>query len=318
MSSNTRSSFNTQATNVAAIEVATNQVINWDFLDDVEEESETELFWDASYADATRPPSDECMCAGCTLDEDDFNPQREPSYAEAARTPSPVDYERNPSPARPSHGYDCWCNECIKADEDEENNRLWGDIDPSDPDNAKDDPDFSKDDRGGINYHSRRHDKREFRAKERTKDAKKQSSFKKHFKKHFKKRGARNPRTNVRHETRNSKRKHRDVSSDEDENSFEMLDELETTTAHLEPHANSASENSASENSASENYDADLPEKDDRYHRKNRHTKREKHIRDQEKMARELGIPVARKMKRRDIPTSRYNRHKEHIDREEF
>jgi hypothetical protein len=31
-------------------------------------------------------------------------------------------------------------------------------------------------------------------------------------------------------------------------------------------------------------------------------------------MARELGIPLARKMKRRDIPTSRYNRHKACLD----
>ena len=230
--------------------------INWDFLDEIEDENsaeensaedelsrEPEMSREPSYAEATRTPSPfyatHCFCYGCR-----------PDYYD-------VDDSISCASSHYGHGYDCWCNECTKADVDEENNRLWGDIDS---DFTKDDPDFSKDDRGGINYHSRRHDKREFRAKERTKDAKKQSSLKKHFKK----RGARNPRTNVRHETRNSKRKHRDVSSDEDENSFEMLDELETTTAHLEPHANSASENSASEN-----FDADLPEKDDRYHRKN-------------------------------------------------
>ena len=281
-----------------------NARINWDLLDDIDELTrEPEMSRESSNVETTRTPSPfyatNCFCYGCR-----------PDYYD-------VDDSISCASSHYGHGYDCWCNECTKADVDKENNRLWGDIDP---DFTKDDPDFSKDDRGGINYHSKRHDKREFRAKERTKDTKKQSSFKKHYKK----RGARNPRTNVRRETRNSKRKRLDASSDEDENSFEMPDELETAMTPLieyDTYDNpplEPQEHSALENSASENFDADLPEKDDRYHRKNRHTKREKHIRDQEKMARELGIPVARKMKRRDIPTSRYNRHKEHIDREEF
>jgi hypothetical protein len=66
-------------------------------------------------------------------------------------------------------------------------------------------------------------------------------------------------------------------------------------------------------------FDGDLPVKDDRERRlyRKHNYRREKHIRDQEKMARELGIPVARKMKRRDIPSSRYKRHKERFDMQE-
>jgi hypothetical protein len=135
----------------------------------------------------------------------------------------------------------------------------------------KGEPNFAKDDRGCINYHCKRHNKR-------------------------------NIKTSI-------KRKHSDVSSDEDE------------IVRHEPEIDPFLEYGMYYNpplEKQEQHDSDLPEKDSRYHRKNRHIKREKHIRDQEKMARELGIPVARKMKRRDIPTSRYNRHKERIDMEEF
>jgi len=255
--------------------------INWDFLDEIDDE-------------LPREPE----------------MSREPSYAEATRTPSPFD-----------HGFDCWCNQCTKEDEEEENDRLWGDIDPYDSDFTKDDPDFSKDDRGGINYHNKRHDKREFRAKSAKKDNEKQSSFKKHFnKKHFKKRGARNPRPDIRRETRNSKggiKRTRLYATSDEESGDEP--EISSPPAKAEP----LCEDGTYDNPPmpeQEHFDADLPVKDDRERRlyRKHNYMREKHIRDQEKMARELGIPVARKMKRRDIPTSRYNRHKERFDMENY
>jgi len=253
--------------------------INWDFLDEIDDEL----------------PSEPEM-------------SRESSYADATRTPSPFD-----------HGFDCWCNQCTKEDEEEEKDRLYGDIDPYDSDFTKDDPDFSKDDRGGINYHNKRHDKREFRAKSAKKDIEKQSSFKKHFKK----RGVRNPRTDIRRETRNSKagikcrikRTRLDATSDE----YEYDEpEISSPPAKAEPLCDYGTYDNPPM-PEQEHFDADLPVKDDRERRlyRKHNYMREKHIRDQEKMARELGIPVARKMKRRDIPTSRYNRHKEKFDMQE-
>ena len=351
MSANASSSFNTKSTHVASTPVAINPIlnlvnsnahkevvlrllleamnrphremeelmhahtrINMTSLDDIEEESDTELFEEPSYKDDTsaqsllqtcrisRIPSpvlsSHCLNGWCVCcHEDDFN---QPSY-----------------PVPSNHGYDCWRRKCCREDEEDE---IYDYTSIQQEEDDEGEPDFAKDDRGGINYHCNRHDKREYRAKSAKKDAEKHSSFKKHFKK----RGARNPRTDLRRETRNSKscikRKRLNASSDEDENSFEneMLDEpeIDATPVRYKPFEYCTYDNPPLE--PQEHFDADLPEKDDRYHRKNRHTKREKHIRDQEKMARELGIPVARKMKRRDIPTSRYNRHKASIDMEEF
>ena len=278
--------------------------INWDLLDENEElssknssENSSEVSeWHSewlssehSYAEATQIPAPDgygCMCAGCVLDEDDFN---QPS-----------------SPVPSNHGYDCWCRKCCGEDEEDE---IHDHTSVQQEEEDKGEPNFAKDDRGGINYYCKRHDKREYRAKSAKKDAKKRALFKK--------RGARNPRLDVRRETRNSKtaikRKRFDVSSDE-----EIEDTVYTAPSQCKNVVEPSDVYDNPPLEEQEHHDSDLPEKDSRYHRKNRHTKREKHIRDQEKMARELGIPVARKMKRRDIPTSRYNRHKEHLDREEF
>lgn len=301
----------------------------WDLLDDIDELThQPEMSRESSYAEATRTPSpfsSQCYCPGCGLDEDEgisLNPSQYATYA--ATHTATHSTSRAPSPASLDHGYDCWCKKCTREDEDdeEEKNRLWGDIDPYDSDFAKDDPDFAKDDRGELNYHSKRHDKREYRVKSIKKDIETQSSFKKHFKK----RGARNPRPNSRHETRNSKagikcrikRNRLDaISDEEDENSFDEP-EIASTPAieHYDTYDNPPM---PPQEQDTLHFDGDLPVKDDRERRlyRKHNYMREKHIRDQEKMARELGIPVARKMKRRDIPTSRYNRHKEKFDMQE-
>jgi hypothetical protein len=280
--------------------------INRTSLDDIEEESDTELFEEPSSEDDANTlsflqscrisripspvPSNHCLNYWCVCrHEDDFN---QPSY-----------------PVPSNHGYDCWCRKCCGEDEEDEEDEIYNYMSVQQDEDDEGEPNFVKDDRGGINYYCKRHDKREFRAKSAKEDAKKQSSFKKHFKK----RGARNPRTNLRRETRNSKRKYLDVSSDEEDEILQYEPATNIKPAQYETFIKYETyDNPPLE--PQEHFDADLPEKDDRYHRKNRHTKREKHIRDQEKMARELGIPVARKMKRRDIPTSRYNRHKASLD----
>ncbi len=284
--------------------------INWDFLDDIDELThQPEMSRESSYAEATRTPSPfyatHCFCYGCR-----------PDYYG-------VDDNISCATSHYGHGYDCWCNQCTMENEDEEEkNRLYGHIDPYDSDFAKNDPDFAKDDRGELNYHSKRHDKREYRVKSIKKDIETQSSFKKHFKK----RGARNHRPDTRRQTRNSKAgikcrikcNRLDTSSDEDE-----YDELETYEPEIAsvsaPVINSDKPSMPPQEQDTLHFDADLPVKDDRERRlyRKHNYMREKHIRDQEKMARELGIPVARKMKRRDIPTSRYNRHKEKFDMQE-
>jgi hypothetical protein len=179
---------------------------------------------------------------------------------------------------------------------------------------AEDNPDFTKDDRGELNYYHKRHEKREYLAK---KEAKVRASSDR--RKQFKKRGARNPRPNERRATRNSKnahkRKHHEVSDEE----LEMwMSDDEEVIAPPTPTLTYDNPPQPPQKQDEMLFDGDLSEKDSRYHRKKHRYMREKHIRDQEKMARELGIPVARKMKRRDIPSSRYNRHKEAMDFHDF
>jgi len=324
--------------------------INWDFLDEVEDENSTEDFVEdelsrepemsrePSYAEATRTPSPfyatNCFCYGCQPDyyDVDDNISCATSHdghgydcwcASCTREDEnrlDEGISRNPSPVPSNHGYGCWCLECCEGYEDDGSyDYLYEEMNP-----AEDDPDFAKDDRGELNYHSKRHDKREYRSKVAKKDIETQSSFKKHFKK----RGARNPRPDSRHKTRNSKagikcgikRTRLDTSSDEDEyGELETYEPEITSKPATEHHDNSDKPLMPEQEQDTLHFDADLPVKDDRERRlyRKHNYMREKHIRDQEKMARELGIPVARKMKRRDIPTSRYNRHKEQFDMQE-
>lgn len=256
--------------------------INWDFLDDIDEPTSPTY---SSIASESAPHSCNTSCR-------------------TSRAPSP-------GPVKDDgewHGFDCWCNECTYSGS--EDDMYYAGIDLEEYN-----PDFSKDDRGGLNYYHKRHDKREYLAK---KEAKVRASSDR--RKQFKKRGARNPRPNERRATRNSKkaangaikRKHSEISSDEE--LWVSMSEDEEVIAPPTPtlmYDNPPEDPQVQDEML---FDGDLPEKDSRYHRKKHRYMREKHIRDQEKMARELGIPVARKMKRRDIPSSRYNRHKAVID----
>lgn len=263
--------------------------INWDFLDDIDEPTSPTY---SSIASESVPQSPLQSCyTSC-------NTSRAPS-------PGPVKDDGE------WHGFNCWCNECTYSDSEDEDYMYYAGIDLE-----EDNPDFSKDDRGGLNYYHKRHDKREYLAK---KEAKVRASSDR--RKQFKKRGARNPRPNERRATRNSKkaangaikRKHSEISSDEELWMSMSEDEEEVIT----PPTSTLTYDNPPEDPQEQDemlFDGDLPEKDSRYHRKKHRYMREKHIRDQEKMARELGIPVARKTKRRDIPSSRYNRHKAVID----
>ena len=268
--------------------------INWDFLDDIRDD-----------IDEPTSPTYSSIAS-------ESAPQSPLQSCRTSRAPSP-------GPVKDDgewHGFNCWCNECTYSDSGDED-YMYSEIDLEEynPDLSKDDPDFSKDDRGGLNYYHKRHDKREYLAK---KEAKVRASSDR--RKQFKKRGARNPRPNERRATRNSKkaangaikRKRSEISSDEElwMSMSEDEEEVITPTPTLmydNPHEDLQEQDEML-------FDGDLQEKDSRYHRKKHRYMREKHIRDQEKMARELGIPVARKMKRRDIPSSRYNRHKDAID----
>lgn len=235
---------------------------------------------------------------------------------------------------------------CCRMDEDEDYG-PYDYFDEESSDSSDDDPieintddsDFVKDDRGEHNYHAH-HIKREYHAKCNKKNIKKRSLFKK--------RGARNPRPHSRQETRHSKTRTRRIrlgaTSDDEFDDVETLpiytnpvrrekndvfftvcaaskDQLEIVKfPRYNSRENASLEDASPEDASPEgaSSECDSPEKDTRYHRKKHSYMREKHIRDQEKKGRELGIPVARKMKRRDIPTSRYNRHKELFDREEL
>lgn len=264
--------------------------INWDILDELDELDEPTSPTYSSIASESAPYSRNTSC-------------------NTSRAPSPVQY---------NHGYDCWCNKCscFFFEDDIYSEDDWEEV-------KQHEPDYSKDDRGGINYFCKRHDKREYRAKQAAKDL--ASSDRR---KQFKKRGARNPRMDDRRATRNSKnairgavkRKHNEVSDEE----LEMSEDDDiVATPRSQENSHESYDNPPEEPLPPQEqdemlFDGDLPEKDSRYHRKKHRYMREKHIRDQEKMARELGIPVARKMKRRDIPSSRYNRHKAVMDFHDF
>lgn len=250
--------------------------INWDFLENSDDETDTTLFQKSSYSDIIRTPSPIESChTGCKK-------------------------------------HHILSNNCAGIDESNIYNDSHKNVH---------DPDFIKDDRGGINYHGNKyHDRREYNAISAKKHDK-QLFYKNHnsYKNRFyrvKKNNVHNPCPRDRHETRNSKNSIKRRRIDEDEVDIFMIDDPESDIP-LVKHFIDYGYYDNPQMEPQEQYDSELPMKDNRYHRKKHHYMREKHIRDQEKMARELGIPVARKVKRRDIPTSRYNRHKEILDMEE-